>query len=367
MSRLNAFVSEVEQTIASGDLERRSRALRQLTELFVEQASKLKDDHVSIFDEVIIRLAREVDAKARVELAARLADIGNAPVGVVKDLAYDIDIAVAEPVLERSVRLTGDDLLTISGEREQDHLLAVSRRRTLSERVADVLVKRGDQRVVQTVAQNEGAHFSEGTLASLVQKALGDNDLRSVLLKRLDLPEEPLRLLGEPVEEPKETKKPSPEVTAEMRRMEAALAKLMACMTDPSVPSGRDITPALDRLARTAKGKPIEEVRVANWIKAEKIDEALAALAHNGDLVPATVVRAYETSAYEPLLLVVRAARYSWNTFKLLLSARDGKVLPADVVKTSFESFQQVSVADAQHLAGLIASREAQAATTAAA
>jgi len=115
MSRLNAFVSEVEQTIASGDLERRSRALRQLTELFVEQASKLKDDHVSIFDEVIIRLAREVDAKARVELAARLADIGNAPVGVVKDLAYDIDIAVAEPVLERSVRLTEDDLLTISG------------------------------------------------------------------------------------------------------------------------------------------------------------------------------------------------------------------------------------------------------------
>jgi DNA recombination-dependent growth factor C len=83
--------------------------------------------------------------------------------------------------------------------------------------------------------------------------------------------------------------------------------------------------------------------------------------------VPATVVRAYETPAYEPLLLVVRAARYSWNTFKLLLTARDGKVLPADVVKTSFESFQQVSVADAQQLARLINGREAQAAKTAAA
>src|SRR5215212_7869395 len=105
MSRLNAFVSEVEQTIASGDLERRSRTLRQLTQLFVEQASKLKDDHVSIFDEVLILLAREVYANARTELAGRLADSGNAPVAVVKDLAHDIDLAVAEPVLERSIRL----------------------------------------------------------------------------------------------------------------------------------------------------------------------------------------------------------------------------------------------------------------------
>jgi hypothetical protein len=364
MSTLDLFVREVEQTIASGDPERRSRTLRQLTELFVEQASKLKDDHVSIFDEVIIRLAREVDAKARMELAARLADIGNAPVSVVKDLAYDIDLAVAEPVLERSIRLTEDDLLTISGEREQGHLLAVSRRRTLSERVADVLVKRGDQRVVQTVAQNEGAQLSEGTLANLLQKALGDNDLRSVLLKRLDLPAEAPLVL--PAPESKEAKTLNPEVTAEMRRMEAALAKLMVCMTNPSASSGRDISLALERLARNAKGKAIEEVRVANWIKWEKIDDALAALAHNADLAAATVVRAYETPAHEPLLLVVRAARFSWNTFKLLLTARDGKV-PADVVKISFEGFQQLSVADAQQLGKMMASREAHSAINAAA
>ena len=157
MSGLDSFVREVELTIASGDPERRSRTLRQLTELFVEQASKLRDDHVSVFDEVIIRLAREVDAKARIELSRRLADIGNAPVSVVKDLAHDADIAVAEPVLERSIRLDEDDLLAVAGEKEQDHLLAVSRRRTLSERVADVLVMRGDQRVVRSVAQNDGA------------------------------------------------------------------------------------------------------------------------------------------------------------------------------------------------------------------
>jgi uncharacterized protein (DUF2336 family) len=366
MSTVNSFVKEIEQAIAGGDPERRSGTLRRLTELFVGNASRLKDDHVTVFDEVIIRLAREVDATARIELSGRLADIGNAPANVVKDLAHDADAAVAEPVLERSMRLTEDDLLSVAGLREQDHLLAVSRRRTLSESVADVLVKRGDQRVLRTVVQNDGAKLSARSLASLVQKALADNDLRGMLLKRPDLPGEPLRMLAEPAEA-KTAQKPSPEAAAEMRRMEASLAKLMAAMTSPTTPSGRDITFALERLARTAKGKAVEEVRAANWIRADKIDDALAAIAHNAQINPITVVRAYETVSYEPLLLVVRAAGYSWNTFKLLFTARDGKAPPAAVVKTSFEGFQQLSVADAQRLGRLITSREAEAATHAAA
>ena len=372
MSTLDSFVREVEQAIGSGDPERRSRTLRQLTELFVEQASKLKDDHVSVFDEVIIRLAREVDAKARVELSRRLADVGNAPVGVVKDLAHDVDLAVAEPVLERSIRLDEDDLLAVAGEREQGHLLAVSRRRTLSERVADVLVKRGDQTVVRTVAQNEGAKLSEGTLANLVQKALGDNDLRSLLLKRLDMPGEGLRVLADSALGTKADPAPAtdaalslkPHAVAEMLQMEAALAKLAASMTDPL--SRRDVSAALERLARTANGKAVEEVRVANWIKADRIDDALAALAHNSALPADIIVRAYETSAYEPLLLMVRAARLSWNIFKLLLTTRDGKVPPADLLKTSFESFQQLPVPNPQHLRGLIADQEMAAAIDAA-
>jgi hypothetical protein len=41
--------------------------------------------------------------------------------------------------------------------------------------------------------------------------------------------------------------------------------------------------------------------------------------------------------------------------------------VPADVVKISFEGFQQLSVADAQQLGKMMASREPQSATNAAA
>jgi hypothetical protein len=106
---------------------------------------------------------------------------------------------------------------------------------------------------------------------------------------------------------------------------------------------------------------------VANWIKADKTEEALAAIAHNAGLPAAAVVAAYEAGGYEPLLVVVRAARLSWNAFKLLFTARDGKALPGDALKISFEIFQQVPVAQAQKLACLLVRQKTEPAAEAAA
>ena len=138
-------------------------------------------------------------------------------------------------------------------------------------------------------------------------------------------------------------------------------------MVGPAELSDRDISPGLERLGKTAKGKAIEEVRVANWIKANKMDDALAAIAHNAGLPGAAVVTAYEAGGYEPLLVIVRAARLSWNTFKLLFTARDGQALPGDVLKSSFEIFQQVPIVHAQKLGRLILEQKAGPAAGAAA
>ena len=72
-------------------------------------------------------------------------------------------------------------------------------------------------------------------------------------------------------------------------------------------------------------------------------------------------------SGYEPLLVIVRAARLSWNTFKLLFTARDGQALPGDVLKSSFEIFQQVPIVHAQKLGRLILEQKAGPAAGAAA
>src|SRR3712207_9346377 len=89
MSNWGSFVGEVEDAVASGDPIKRVDTLLRMTSLFVEQAPNLNDAHVTVFDEVILRLARDLEFKARVELSERLANIGNAPLKVVRDLAFD--------------------------------------------------------------------------------------------------------------------------------------------------------------------------------------------------------------------------------------------------------------------------------------
>jgi hypothetical protein len=54
--------------------------------------------------------------------------------------------------------------------------------------VTDVLVERGDRRVVRTVAKNAGARFSDNGFSKLVDRASGDDTLAENLGLRHDIP-----------------------------------------------------------------------------------------------------------------------------------------------------------------------------------
>ena len=72
-------------------------------------------------------------------------------------LAFDNAIDVAGPILIKSEQLDDPTLVENASEKSQEHLLAISRRRSLSESVTDVLVTRGDQQVLLSAVGNEGA------------------------------------------------------------------------------------------------------------------------------------------------------------------------------------------------------------------
>ncbi|RZK88990.1 MAG: hypothetical protein EOO66_16930, partial [Methylobacterium sp.] len=88
---------DIEQVVRSGGLLQRGRVLQRLSTLFTERAAELLEEQVEVFDAAMLPLARAVDAAARVILADDLADVRNAPRAVVRDLAFDPDIAVARP------------------------------------------------------------------------------------------------------------------------------------------------------------------------------------------------------------------------------------------------------------------------------
>jgi uncharacterized protein (DUF2336 family) len=58
-------------------------------------------------------------------------------------------------------RLTTPDLIEIALAKSQSHLLAISKRSSLSESLTDTLIERGDGDVISTLAGNAGARFSE--------------------------------------------------------------------------------------------------------------------------------------------------------------------------------------------------------------
>ena len=90
----------------------------------------------------------------RAELSARLAPAEHAPFEVVQHLARDNEIAVAGSVLTGSNILRTSDLVEIASTKGQDHLLAISGRENLPEAVTDVIVDRGESRVIRKLANN---------------------------------------------------------------------------------------------------------------------------------------------------------------------------------------------------------------------
>jgi len=122
-------IPELEDVIQHGSPERLHLALRRITTLFLEGASRFNDAHIRVFEAVLGPLIEKADARSRAELSERLAAVANAPVEVVRKLANDADISVAGPVLERSPGLAEADLLEIAKTSEA-HRLAISRRKT---------------------------------------------------------------------------------------------------------------------------------------------------------------------------------------------------------------------------------------------
>jgi uncharacterized protein (DUF2336 family) len=181
-------ITELERAIANGSPQHRAEMLMQIADLFVDNSPRYTDDEISLFDDIITRLATEIEVSVRSLLARRLAPIANAPVNILRILASDDEIKVAHPVLAQSERLDDAILVQSARSKSQEHLLAISQRKVLSEAITDVLIERGNKQVVLSIANNRGAKFSETGFCRLVKRSDGDDALAACVGSRPDIP-----------------------------------------------------------------------------------------------------------------------------------------------------------------------------------
>src|SRR5271157_5395667 len=127
--------------------------------------------------ESIGRLADAIEVAARAQLARRLACTAHAPMNIVEKLAFDDSIDVAGPILQHSERLDAKALVKNIRVKSQSHLLAISKRKSIPFVVTDELVTRGNQEVVNSVASNSGACFSNFGFLQMIRRSTGDSIL----------------------------------------------------------------------------------------------------------------------------------------------------------------------------------------------
>ncbi len=343
-----SLIDELIGSVTSGTPRHRVRVLQRVADLFVAGSRRYSNEQIALFDDVLQKLAAEIEYKARVKLAQRLAYLDNAPPRLMRSLAFDDAIGVAGPVLANSPQLSDDDLAENAATKSQDHLQAIAQRIKLSEKVTDVLVDRGNRRVVRTVAANRGARFSLAGYGKLTARARYDRKLTLTLGQRSDIPRQFFLKLVENASAAVRAK-----LIAGNPELAAAIRDTVGIVAGALQKDSREASPEYAIAARDAKrrfaGHDVTEHNVHAPARAQEFEKTVLALAKLGRFPVDIVERALIDEGEDMVLVLARAAGCSWATTKELLAMyAAGRKLGPDEMGRSYERFEQLSRETAQ-------------------
>lgn len=341
----HSIIAELEDAVRDGTSAKRVKTLRRVTDLFLNDGERLSDEQVKVFDDVLCLLIARVETRAKAELSKRLAPVDYAPFEVIQHLASDDEIAVAAEVLTHSSRVSTDTLVEIASTKGQDHLLAISARANLPEAVTDVIIDRGEKRVIRKLANNASAQFSEAGYSGIIARAEGDDELIEIIGLRVDLPIKFLRDLLR-------------------RATDAVRARLLAI-----APLGiqEEIRRVLNDIAR-ADGAPsrsfgmaeelvklmkelneLDDAAVFQFAEQRRFDEVAASLAILNDVPTEMMARLLAGIRSDLVLIPCRSARLNWPSVEAILRNRP-MPLPIDeqTMVVAEKDYKRLSMETAQ-------------------
>jgi uncharacterized protein (DUF2336 family) len=350
MSEYQTILDEIETGLASGNVRHRLKLLQRVTDLFVAGSRPYSGADIAKFDDVLGVLASEIEIEARKRLAQRLAALPDSPPKLIRRLAFDDVIAVAAPVLVASPQLSDADLVENASTKSQDHLFAIAQRLKLSEAVTDILVERGNPRVVRRTARNSGARFSLAGYQRVVEHASRDRKLALTIAERSDIPHQCfLRLL--------ET------ASAEVRRkLEAsnpnaaqAIRDTVAEVASAKQREARESSPGYVSAARDFRhlhrGHRLSETNVHAPARSQQFEKTAVALSMLGLLPIEIVERALLDKGTEMILILAKAAGCSWTTTKAMLTMHAAdRGLSKQEIEGALKSYERLTRETARRL-----------------
>ncbi|MGL4729338.1 MAG: DUF2336 domain-containing protein [Bosea sp. (in: a-proteobacteria)] len=362
MSAVNALLRDLETSFGTTTDSERAVTVSRLTDLFLVTAQGLTDEQIAVFDVVIGRLASEIETRARAELSHRLADVGNAPHGVVRMLALD-EIDVARPVLTRSTRLTEEDLVAVASQKSQDHLLAVTQRPLLSEPVTDFLVLRGNQNVSRAVAGHASAQLSRRGMSLLVTRARRDESLVTLLSERGDVPAELMSQLVAVAKDAARQRLVETVSAEEAVKAEAAVngAAQQVVAPDAAAEVGAEVQryeAALAEVRALEAARKLNQNEIQAFAEAGKIEHVICSVAVITGLGIAAAERAMMGPDRDTNLILGKALSWSWPVVRAVLKLRPAEEQAEHLLDKSREGFENLSPTTAQRVLRFLVMRE---------
>lgn len=358
---LLSLLADLEMALAAGNPARHIQALNAITGLFVTSADSLARTHVTVYDAVLQRLLSVADPEARAGVARALAPVPNAPRGSIVLLACDA-IDVARPVLRHSEALEEADLVAIAAEADQPHLLAISRRRHLGETVTDLLIERGDAKVLHATAGNAGAAISEQGFGMLVARSDRDPLLQQVVGLRADLPPHHFKLLIEKAAREVRVMLVQHAGRENLRALDrlvgAATAQLDLQAAADVQARRRGYAAAIDTVTALVQDGRLDEATLVGFARSGETEAAVCALSALTRLPLDAVETAMNGERSGGLVLIVRALNFTWPTAQALLRLRPGGLPSRGGLDALEAEFQGMTPATARRALRFMVTRD---------
>jgi uncharacterized protein (DUF2336 family) len=357
MTTATSLIDDLEQALASGSNAHRSEILLRVTDLFFSGAGHYSTAQVELFEEIIAKLVSAIEPLARAKLAERMAPMPNAPAGVVRMLAFDDNIEVARPVLRGSECLNDADLIASANSKSQQHLVAISERKNLSEAVTDVLVTRGDQEVAYSVSQNPTARFSYAGFRVLLKRAIGDDKLALLVGARGDVPRQHfLRLIDQASGAVRA--KLMAENLGDSSAVEGVIDEISTGLLTDAEHASDNYAAARASVEAMHRGGKLGEAEVRQFATEHKLAETAVALTLLCGVDNDIVERALLASSSDILVILAKLAGFSWPTAKAILQLKaDGSGTAGRNLEQAKASFERLQTNTARHVLGFYYSR----------
>jgi uncharacterized protein (DUF2336 family) len=329
--------------------EKRRELLRTVTDALSRKAHAPSDAEFAHLDSVLTEAAREYSLQVRTEFARLVAASITRFCQASEQFAMD-EIEVAGPVLRHSLALSEETLLRVVAEKSQQHMLAVTQRSVVSEKVSHLIVERGDDKVVTSLLNNEHARIADTTYDIVARRAGSAPALQGPLIGRQGVPMDLLNGLYEKAEQELRREIMKKFESASPAELEKAFERSRARVTQAYRQVPQDLHQAKKKLASLKAAGSMQPPVLATLLREGQQSRTAfkLAFAHLTDVDYDVIDGALEAGDLDAIALLCRAARFDSGLFVTLAVGLDKSKLGLGNAEQFAKLYEGVSVESAQ-------------------